>query len=608
MDTQRAVVFAPARVARWIGGKLLSPQSILIALLIFILLYLVAVPLLSVIRTSFLWQPGDTRLPGVNVEVGAFTTHHWQQVFASPLTPNLLVLPMLRTLAVAFGVMGIVTVVGGVLAWLVTRTDVAFKRAITTLAVLPYILPSWALALAWLTVFRNRGVGTPQGFLEYLTGWQVPEWLVYGGIPITIALGLHYFPFGYLLFSGALRNLNTELEESGDILGLSRWQVAQKITFPLILPAILSVLLLAFARTVGTFGTPAILGLPVRYHVVSTQIYSLNLTGREGQAYILALALMVIAAIGLLINFKVIGTRKSFDIVSGKGGRSRTISLGRWRLPAGAGALGFLLVVGVLPLVLLTWSSLMKNLGDYSLSNLSLHHWIGASDPRINDGEPGILRNRLNMVAMWNSLLLGLLGGALCGVLGLLIGYAVARARGRPVARFLDEVSFVPMLIPSIVFGAIYLALFARGGIFAPAMYGTFALLVLVTVGKQLPYAARAGVTAQLQISREMEDAATVLNVPWHRRFARILFPLTRPAFLTGSLIVFITTMRELSLYILLVSPRTPLMATQAYWYTEVGFRQLADAFTVLLVLVVLLVTGLVNLLSWWGSRRRVHT
>lgn len=598
MDSERAVAVTPARAARWVGRRLLAPQALLAALLLVVLAYLVVAPLFAVVATSLTWQPGDVRLAGVDVEVGRFTLYHWQRVLASPLTRNLIVLPVLRTLAVALGVMAVVTVVGAALAWLVVRTDVAFKGAIATLSVLPYVLPSWTIALAWLTLFHNQGVGAPRGFLEYALGWQAPEWLVYGAVPIIVALGIHYFPFGYLFFAGALKNLNTELEESADVLGLSRWQTLVRITFPIIMPAILSVLLLSFARSIGTFGTPAILGLPVRYYLVATQVYSLNLTGREGQAYVLALVLMAIASVGLYLNFRVLGTRKSFDLVSGKGGRSRTVRLGRWRVPAGAGALLFLAAVGFFPLLLLVWSSLMTNQGDYSLANLSLHHWIGVGKPGINDGEPGVLRNPLNITAIWNSVRLGLLGGFACGMLGLLIGYLVARMRGSPAVRFIEQVSFMPMLVPSIAFGAIYLSLFGRGGPLAPALYGTFALLLLVTVGKQLPYAARAGISAQMQVSKELEEAASVLSVPWHRRFARILFPLTRPAFLAGALIVFITTMRELSLYIMLVTPRIRLMATQAFWYTEVGFRQLADAFTVLLVAVILVVTGLVNLLN----------
>lgn len=598
MDRERPVALAVVRAARWAGRRLLAPQSLLAALLLVLLAYMVIAPLFAVVTTSLTWQHGDTRLVGSDVEVGRFTIYHWQRVLNSELTRNLIVLPMLRTLTVALGVMVIVTGVGGALAWLVVRTDVAFKGAIATLAVLPYVLPSWTIALAWLTLFRNQGVGAPKGFLEYAFGWQTPEWLVYGGVPIIIALGIHYFPFGYLFLSSALKNLNTELEESADVLGLSRWQILTRITFPIIMPAILSVLLLAFARTIGTFGTPAILGLPARYYVVATQIYSLNLTGRESQAYVVALALMAIAAVGLYINFRVLGTRKSFDLVSGKGGRSRIVALGRWRVAAGAAVLLFLIAVALFPLLLLVWSSLMANQGDYSLGNLSLRHWIGPGTPGINDGEPGVLRNPLNLTAIWNSVRLGLLGGIVCGILGLLIGYLVARTRGGLLVRLIEQVSFVPMLIPSIAFGAIYLSLFGRGGILAPALYGTFALLLLVTVGKQLPYAARAGISAQMQISKELEEAASVLCIPWHTRFARILFPLTRPAFLAGALIVFITTMRELSLYIMLVTPRIRLMATQAFWYTEVGFRQLADAFTVMLVVVILVVTGLVNLLN----------
>ena len=150
----------------------------------------------------------------------------------------------------------------------------------------------------------------PKGFLEYFTGITVPEWVVFGPFPIIIAMGLHYYPFAFLLISGALSSIDSQLEESGEVLGARRFKIMRRITFPIVLPALTSAVLLAFARAIGTFGTPAILGLPARYTVVSTQIYSFLGTGRDSQGYILALVLMLLSFIGLGINYKLIGTRK----------------------------------------------------------------------------------------------------------------------------------------------------------------------------------------------------------------------------------------------------------------------------------------------------------
>jgi iron(III) transport system permease protein len=149
--------------------------------------------------------------------------------------------------------------------------------------------------------------------------------------------------------------------------------------------------------------------------------------------------------------------------------------------------------------------------------------------------------------------------------------------------------------VPSIVFGALYLTLFAvrRGPV--PALYGTFALLVLVTVVKQLPYTVRSGVSSMLQVSAELEEAAVILGAPWIQRLRKIMLPLTRSGFVAGSLIVLITSMRELSLYILLVTPANRVLTTLTYRYVEVGYTQFSNAMTVLLTVLVVVLTYAIN-------------
>lgn len=573
------------------------PETVLGLIFIAVLSYLIIVPLFILVRTTLVWGPADLRLRGVNVVVGEPTLYHWRQMTSGALAQAAFYRPLINTLIVTAATVAIILLVSSLMAYLVVRTDLRWKKFISNLAVVPYILPSWVLAQAWLQVFKNSNIGMSPGLLEYYLGWQAPDWLVFGPLPIAITMGLHYYPFGFLLMASALSTIDSQLEEAAEVLGASRSYILRKVTLPIIMPAIFSTVLLGMARAMGTFGTPAILGLPERYYVLSTQIYSLLRTQREGQAFILALALLLIAGLGLYLNARVTSARRSYATIGGKGVKRRPTRLGRWNTPIAVVVLVFLLLVAVFPLGLLTWSSFMLNAGDYSISNFSLHYWTGESNPRFVEGEPGILRNQAIIGGLWNSVKLAVVGGLLCGVMGMLIGYVVVKGKRQLVPRVLEQVSFVPMLIPSIVFGAIYLSLFAvrRGPI--PALYGTFAILVLVTVAKQLPYTVRSGVSAMHQVSGELEEAAVVLGASWWRRFRSIVFPLTRSGFVAGSLIVFITTMRELSLYILLSTPSNRLLTAMTYRYTEVGYEQFSNAMTVLLTVIVMIVTVVVQ---WW--------
>ena len=269
---------------RKLANRWRKPETILAALFLVILVYLVVVPLFSLVQTTLVWGTGDTRIRGENVVVGKFTTYHWRRMLSGDFAEAVFYKPLLNTLIVTAGTVAIVLAVGSLLAYLVVRTDIRWAKLINALATVPYILPSWVLSLSWLQLFQNSTVAMPEGLLSYYTGINAPEWLVYGPIPIMITMGLHYYPFGYLLISGALRSIDSQLEESAEILGASKSYIMRRITMPIIKPALFSTALLGIARSMGTFGTPAILGLPARYYTLSTQIYSLVRTQRQGRA------------------------------------------------------------------------------------------------------------------------------------------------------------------------------------------------------------------------------------------------------------------------------------------------------------------------------------
>jgi iron(III) transport system permease protein len=577
----------------------LRPVTLLGAVLLTIVAILVIAPMVSLIHTTFTMQLVDVfRIPGA--QLGDFTLHHWERVLRNQ---RIFLNPLANTLLIGSGTGVLALVVGASLAWLTTRTDVPLRGLIYVLAVMPYVLPSWALALPWLAFFQNRSVQRPAGFLEAVTGIQAPEWLVFGPIPIIIVMGIHYFPFVFLMVASALKTLDSQLEEAGELLGASRWAILRTITMPIVVPAILAALLLAFSRTVGTFGTPALLGNPANFTVLPVQIRSFMTMNQTPQAFILALMLIALSVLLLYLNDRVVGRRRSYATISGKGVKHRLVALGslRWIAAAVAILLLGLFVLG--PLLLLVWSSFMYSPGQYSLSNFTLHYWTGAPDPAIRAGEPGILNSPRVWSSAWNSLRIAFVGGAICALLGLMIGYVVVRSRGSWLANTLEKASFLPMLIPSIAFGAIYLSLFsvARGPL--PALYGSLAIMILVVIGAQLPFTARTGISAMHQVAGELEEAGTVTGASWFRRFIDIMWPLAKSGFVAGFLIVFITTMRELSLFILLMSPRTEVLTTLTFAYAEIGAQQHSYALMSFLVAIIFAVLGLFKMYEYLDER-----
>jgi len=172
----------------------------------------------------------------------------------------------------------------------------------------------------------------------------------------------------------------------------------------------------------------------------------------------------------------------------------------------------------------------------------------------------------------------------------------------------IDAIAFIPVVIPSIAFGAVYLSIFAQPRPFIPMLYGSFVILVLVAFAKRVPYTTRTGVSAMHQISAELEEAAYLQGASLWRRIVSILFPLARSGFFAGVFLVASTTMRETSLFVLLQSPGNRVLAGQTFVYNEIGASQLSNALMTFIMILSLALAGLVKLWENRGSKTQSAT
>ncbi len=570
-----------------------NPPFILSVILFIILLYLIIGPLVSMIQSSFTLHPRDA-LYITDAAPGEFTTYYFFRTFFSNMRNALFLQPFKNTLLVIFPMSALSVLIGGILAWLVVRTDLPARRLIAKIAIIPFILPSWTLALAWINIFKNRTIGGASGILEYL-GITPPTWLSFGPLPIIIVMALHYYTFSFLLIGGSLREMDTRLEESALVLGADQKTILRKIVFPLIAPAVLSGWVLTIARGVGSFSAPAFLGRPVNFQVLSTRLYSNLQTGYPGVAYLLALVMILLAVFFIYINQKIVGTRKGFVTITGKAATKNIVQLGKYKKLIVCLVFLFFIFVVFIPIIVLAIETIIKVPGDYSLSNFTLHYWFGESDPKILSGTPGVFRNSEMWGALWNSLKLGILSSFFCAIAGLLIGYTVVRLRGTTLSKLLDQISFLPYLIPSIAFGAIYLSLFAKPRGFIPSLYGTFTLLILVTTVKNLPFATRAGISGMMQLGHEIEEAGIISGAGWFTRMRRLILPLQKNNLINGVLLPLVSAMRELSLLIILITPGTHLLTTLTFKYTDYGYYSISNALLLINIFIVLVLTIIVQ-------------
>lgn len=196
-----------------------------------------------------------------------------------------------------------------------------------------------------------------------------------------------------------------------------------------------------------------------------------------------------------------------------------------------------------------------------------------------------MLRNPAVLGAGRTTLALGLCVAATTAVLGLLVGYVVGRGRGSRLAGLLGFLGYVPFLIPGLALGAVYIAQYGRPFGPLPALYGTFALLVLAGTTASLPFATQSGRSAMAQVAGELEEAAVLAGAGTLRRLTAIVVPLTARSLLAGAVLVFVfvTMVRDLSLVVLLVTPTAPVLSVLTFRCASEGFAQFANVITVLI-------------------------
>ncbi len=290
-----------------------KPQNIILLLFGIVLTFTTVAPIVAIVKDTFQIHPGtiDAHLTG---KAAGYTVVNYIDLFTSRLAKTNLWKPLWNTILLAVFTCLISIVYGGFFAFLVTRTNLKFKKYLSSIFIFPYIMPQWTLAVVWQNVFNsNAVVGTSNGLLASLFGILAPKWWCQGLLPSAVVLGLHYAPFAYILIGGIFRNMDSNLEEAATILDTPKWKTMFRITLPMVKPAILSTILLVFGSAMGSYPVPHYLGLTT----LSTKYISLN-SKYTGEASILAIIMMVFGVAILTMNQVSLKSRKNYTTVNGK--------------------------------------------------------------------------------------------------------------------------------------------------------------------------------------------------------------------------------------------------------------------------------------------------
>lgn len=571
-----------------------DPTTLIGIALVVLFAYLIAAPILLLVADAFIVQFADQARAGQ--QMGELTLYYVERVFLSRISMDVFWRPLMHTALISVSAITIALAVGVPLGWLMSRTDLPAKKWFSTALIVPYMLPSWTFALAWLTLFKNRTTGGSASWMESL-GFQPPDWLAYGFLPITVILALHYAPFVILLFGNALRQFDSSLEDAARSVGAKRSTIARKIILPLMLPSLVSASTLIFAKCLGDFGVAYILGVPVGFDVLATSLFRAISTSQTGMSALLALTIVILGSVSIFIDMYLLRQARRFVVIGSKGSMNRSTALRRWRLPAFGFAMTIFLISAFIPLMALLLTTVMKVPGVFALSNFTLDYWIG-TDVGTTALKQGILLTPEFWQVTWNTI--WIVGSAALGAgfLGLLVGYVVARTEAKSVATFLRQVTFLPYLVPGIAFAAAYLSMFAvpRGPL--PALYGTPIILVLAILADQMPFASRAGISGMMQLGRDPEDAARSVGAGFIRRLTSVVIPIQKGALVSGVMLPFISGVKGLSLVVVLAVPGTDVLTTYALRLVDYGYSQASNAVVLMICVIAFGGTMLVQRLT----------
>ena len=544
---------APARPGR--AGSFDSTWLLWIAI-IAVLLFLVVSPFIYLVITSFQTE-----------RTGEFTFANYATAYGRARYIDAL-LNSLKLGVVSALLAGVFAVP---LAWAVARTNMPGRGFTRMLVLATFITPPYTGAVAWI-LLAGPNAGWLNRFYMLATGAEAGPFNIYSFTGLAVVIALYSFPYIFIFTTAALELVSSEMEDAANILGAGPWRTMWRVTLPLALPAILGGVIICFLEAIALFGSPAMIAIPARFNVVTTQLFQFfGNPVRVEVAAAYAMPLLGITVLLVLVQ-RLITRRKGFVALTGKGGERRPILLGRWRWVVFGYAMFVAALAVFLPYIFLIQSAFAKAWGrGFSLDNISLQNFRFI-----------LFEHATAMESVLNSFLYGAASATVAVFLTLGVAYIVAR-KLVPFGGLLGFLCVAPFVIPGVVLAIGFYAAYAPPPL---ALYGTALILILAFTTRFLPVGYVNASAAIRSLNPEMEEAVRVLGGSRLTALRRVVAPLLKRNLLGAWLLIFIPATRELSAAIFLYGPNTKVASVMIFDMSEEGkFERLAALALILQVL-----------------------
>ena len=542
--------------------------QVILFLSIAILVIVVAFPVLLILFNAF-WVNDEFNF------AGAFEIIKEPQTFQA----------LKNSLIIATGTTIGSTIVGTFFAWLVTRTDLPHKTFMKSMFLVPFMLPSFIGALAWKMLLSPNAGFINQFFMQHL-GFTGPVFNIYSYIGISTVEVMYLFPFVFIQVCGALERMDPTLEESARISGAGLFTITRKITIPLVLPSILSGALLIMLYSMAHFGTVAVLGIENGIYNIPTLIYErIHQSGGSFDAIrtgtVLATVLVISAAIIIYAQRKILGSGH-YQIIGGKSFRPMELKLRGLRMPLMIFCLAYIAFTIILPTVVIFLVGSLKTYGlAFSLDNLSLDNYKFI-----------LFDYKVTRDAIFNSVSLGFTAAVITMFAGVMISYVIVKmkVRGKGILEFLG---MLPFSVPGsvIALGVIL----AWSGQFGINLYNTVWIILVAYIARNMAFSLKANSAALEQVHDSLVEASRSCGATMWQSLRDIVLPLVRPGMLAAFFLIFLPSLRELTVSIMLYAPTTRTIGVAIYTLNEDGETVISAALAGIALIIIILGQTVIN-------------
>jgi iron(III) transport system permease protein len=500
---------------------------------------------------------------------GSFTLEKYIEAYTDPAFYEVIV----NTIVFVLGSSTTATGIALFLAYLNNRTDIPMKFLFRIISIMPMMIPHLLFAVSW-ALLLNPSNGMMNIALMNIFGLENAPFNIYSLAGMIMVEGLLDMPVAYLIIAPAMASFDVALEESSRVFGAGTLRTLIRVTLPVLRPAILAAFILAVVRGLAAFAVPSVLGMPGRVNVLSTYLYQMIATGFApdyGQAAAVGMSVLVTSITLIIVYRALTAESEKYVTIAGRGYRPTTIKLKAAKIPLFTMMALLSLILIVLPVMVLFYTSLVP----YSMvpsarafSLMSWKHWIE------------VLQDPISLLSLKNSLFLGVVGASLGVLLSIFVAYVIVKVKTR-ASGILESLSFLSFSFPGIVIGVGFMWFFVQ-----TPLYATIWALLIGYIATYLPYGIRPLASAFVQVHSHLEESSLVCGASPLTTMRRIIVPLLIPGVVSAWILMASQFVRELTLSVVLSRPGTEVLAVQILRFADDGLWGKLSALGIIMIFI----------------------